>query len=122
MTAASVDLGNSYRMPLLMQGGFMMMDPDTLEESSSDKTTETGQQGHPPEYKSGSMEQSQSEQSKLSQQQAAGAKSVLLSLHRQRLAVADERKANTNNAVIDGKLKALNAAYFGIVSQYPEII
>jgi hypothetical protein len=46
----------------------------------------------------------------------------LLSLHRQRLAVADERKANTNNAVIDGKLKALNAAYFGIVSQYPEII
>ena len=51
-----------------------------------------------------------------------GAKSVLLKLHRERLAAADERRVSTNKAVIDGKMKALDAAYFGIVSQYPEII
>ena len=99
-----------------------MTDPDTSEASTSDKTTETGQQDQLPEFKSGSMDQNQSIQSELSPQQAEGAKLVLLSLHRQRLAAADERRVSTNKAVIDGKMKALDAAYFGIVSQYPEII
>ena len=122
MTADSVDRGNNYRIPLSKQDGFTMTDPDTSEVSTSDKTTETGRQDQPPEFKSGSMEQNPSIQDALSPQQAEGAKSVLLSLHRQRLAAADERRVSTNKAVIDGKMKALDAAYFGIVSQYPEII
>ena len=122
MTADSVDRGNNYRIPLLMQDGFTMMDPDTSEASTSDKTTETGQQDQRQESKSGSSELNQSSQDALSPQQAEGAKSVLLKLHRERLAAADERRVSTNKAVIDGKMKAIDAAYFGIVSQYPEII
>ena len=122
MTADSVDHGNNYKIHLSKQDGFTMTDPDTSEAFTSDKTTETGQQDRPPEFKFGSMELNMSIQDALSPQQAEGAKLVLLKLHRERLAAADERRVSTNKAVIDGKMKALDAAYFGIVSQYPEII
>ena len=99
-----------------------MTDQNSSPESSSGKTTETGQQVQQPESKSGSLETLPSELSSLQQ---SGVQKVLRDLARDR-AVAEEALQNVNfdrqKGIISGQLIGLNAAYWGIVTQYPDII
>jgi hypothetical protein len=99
-----------------------MTDPNTSQESSFDKTTQTGQQAQPSVSKSSSLETFPSDLSGL---QTQGVKKVLRDLARDR-AIAEEVLRNVNfdrqKGIIGGQLIGLNAAYWGIVTQYPDII
>ena len=99
-----------------------MTDPNTSPGYSSGRITETGQQAQPSGFKSGSLETLPSELSNLQQQ---GVQKVLRDLARDR-AIAEEALRSVNfdrqKGIIGGQLIGLNAAYWGIVTQYPDII
>ena len=116
------DHGNNYKTQWSIRAGGMMMDPNTSQGSTSDRTTEPENRDQPSGCRSGNRETIPSELSLLERQ---GLLQVLNDLKRSR-SIAGEAERNANferlKGIHRGQCIAYDIAYFGIVAQYPEVI